>query len=64
MVGPHAVTEIAHRDGIFRPLENIQVGAAIEVQTASFHYVYRVTSIAVPKAWSDQAELPATGRQL
>lgn len=37
----------AHRDGIFRPLENIQVGAAIEVRTASFHYVYRVTSIAI-----------------
>lgn len=37
----------AHRDGIFRPLENIQVGAAIEVRTASFHYVYHVTSIDV-----------------
>lgn len=37
----------AHRDGVFRPLENIQVGAAIEVRTASFHYVYHVTSIAV-----------------
>lgn len=37
----------AHRDGTFRPLENIRVGAAIEVRTARFHYVYRVTSIAV-----------------
>jgi LPXTG-site transpeptidase (sortase) family protein len=37
----------AHRDGTFRPLENIQVGAAIEVRTADFHYVYHVTSIAV-----------------
>jgi sortase A len=37
----------AHRDGIFRPLENIQVGAAIELRTGNFHYVYRVTSIAV-----------------
>jgi sortase A len=37
----------AHRDGTFRPLENIQVGAAIEVRTTSFHYVYHVTSIAV-----------------
>lgn len=37
----------AHRDGTFRALENIQVGATIEVRTASFHYVYRVTSIAV-----------------
>ncbi|GFE82701.1 hypothetical protein GCM10011487_47010 [Steroidobacter agaridevorans] len=37
----------AHRDGIFRPLENIQIGAAIEVRTASFHYVYHVTSIAI-----------------
>jgi sortase A len=37
----------SHRDGIFRPLENVQVGAAIEVRTASFHYVYRVTSISV-----------------
>lgn len=37
----------AHRDGIFRPLENIQVGAAIEVRTAEFHYTYHVTSIAV-----------------
>lgn len=37
----------AHRDGVFRPLEDIQVGAAIELRTASFHYVYRVTSIAV-----------------
>jgi len=37
----------AHRDGTFRGLENIQVGAAIEVRTASSHYVYRVTSIAV-----------------
>lgn len=37
----------AHRDGAFRPLEDIQVGAAIEVRTAGFHYVYRVTSIAV-----------------
>jgi sortase A len=37
----------AHRDGMFRPLENIQVGAAIEVRTADFHYIYHVTSIAV-----------------
>lgn len=37
----------AHRDGLFRPLENIQVGAAIEVRTADFHYIYHVTSIAV-----------------
>jgi sortase A len=37
----------AHRDGTFRPLQNIQVGAAIEVRTADFHYVYHVTSIAV-----------------
>jgi sortase A len=37
----------AHRDGTFRPLENIQVGAAIEVRTAAFHYIYHVTSIAV-----------------
>lgn len=37
----------AHRDGTFRPLENIHVGAAIEVRTAGFHYVYHVTSIAV-----------------
>ncbi|WP_129645263.1 class D sortase [Peristeroidobacter agariperforans] len=37
----------AHRDGIFRALENIRVGAAIEVRTASFHYVYHVTSIAI-----------------
>jgi sortase A len=37
----------AHRDGVFRALETIEVGAAIEVRTASFHYVYRVTSIAV-----------------
>jgi LPXTG-site transpeptidase (sortase) family protein len=37
----------AHRDGTFRALENIQVGAAIEVRTTSFHYVYHVTSIAV-----------------
>lgn len=37
----------AHRDGTFRPLENIRVGAAIEVRTADFHYIYRVTSIAV-----------------
>lgn len=37
----------AHRDGTFRALENIRVGAAIEVRTAGYHYVYRVTSIAV-----------------
>lgn len=37
----------AHRDGTFRALENIQVGAAIELRTAAFHYSYRVTSIAV-----------------
>lgn len=37
----------SHRDGTFRPLENIQVGAAIEVRTADFHYIYHVTSIAV-----------------
>lgn len=37
----------AHRDGIFRPLENIRVGAAIEVRTAAVHYVYHVTSITV-----------------
>lgn len=37
----------AHRDGIFRALENIRVGAAIEVRSAGFQYVYRVTSIAV-----------------
>lgn len=37
----------AHRDGIFRPLENIEVGAAIEVRAAGFHYVYHVTAITV-----------------
>jgi len=37
----------AHRDGTFRPLENIRVGDAIEVRTANFHYVYHVTSITV-----------------
>ncbi|WP_206606394.1 class D sortase [Steroidobacter cummioxidans] len=37
----------AHRDGTFRPLQNIRVGDAIEVRTANFHYVYRVTSITV-----------------
>ncbi len=37
----------AHRDGPFRALENIHVGAAIEVRTADFHYIYHVTSIAV-----------------
>jgi sortase A len=37
----------AHRDGAFRPLQNIQVGAAIEVRTADFHYIYHVTSIDV-----------------
>lgn len=37
----------AHRDGTFRPLENIRVGAAIEVRTADFHYTYHVTSITV-----------------
>ncbi|MFC4313580.1 class D sortase [Steroidobacter flavus] len=37
----------AHRDGTFRPLENIQVGATIEVRTADFHYIYHVTSIVV-----------------
>nr|WP_298723149.1 class D sortase [uncultured Steroidobacter sp.] len=37
----------AHRDGTFRPLENIRVGDSIELRTANFHYVYRVTSITV-----------------
>lgn len=37
----------AHRDGIFRPLERIELGAAIRVRTADAHYVYRVTSITV-----------------
>jgi len=37
----------AHRDGTFRPLENIRVGAAIEVRTADVRYTYHVTSITV-----------------
>ncbi len=37
----------AHRDGTFRALENIRVGAAIQVRTAEFHYTYHVTSITV-----------------
>lgn len=37
----------AHRDGIFRPLEKIEVGAAIEVRTVDSLYVYRVSSITV-----------------
>lgn len=37
----------AHRDGIFRPLEHIEVGAAIAVRTAGFQYVYHVTSITI-----------------
>lgn len=37
----------AHRDGIFRPLERIEVGAAIAVSAGDARYVYRVTSITV-----------------
>jgi sortase A len=37
----------AHRDGIFRPLERIEVGAEIEVSAGDARYVYRVTSITV-----------------
>lgn len=50
----------AHRDGTFRALENIRVGAAIEVRTAEFHYVYHVTSIAVVDR-TDAALLRPTG---
>jgi len=50
----------AHRDGIFRALENIQVGAVIEVRTASIHYVYRVASIAIVDR-TDAALLRRTG---
>jgi sortase A len=37
----------AHRDGNFRPLENIRVGDAINIRTANSHYIYHVTSITV-----------------
>ena len=37
----------AHRDGTFRPLEHIEVGATVELHAANQRYVYRVTSIAV-----------------
>lgn len=37
----------AHRDGIFKPIENIAIGARVEVHTMGARYVYHVTSITV-----------------
>jgi LPXTG-site transpeptidase (sortase) family protein len=37
----------AHRDGTFRPLEHIEVGAKVELHADNRRYVYRVTSITV-----------------